>query len=70
MNSDFDRRQREVDQQHERQKAKLQKHTTLETWNIEQREAHSGHIPSAKNADVDPPKPGLLARLRKLITRR
>jgi hypothetical protein len=70
MDNNYHDRQRQVDQEHERQRAKLQKHSTMETWSIEQGEAHQGKVPSAEGADVVPPKPGLLARLRKLITGR
>ncbi len=70
MDNNFYDRQRQVEQEHDRQKAKLQKHSTMETVSLEQGEAHQGHIPSAEGADVVPPKPGLLARLRKLITGR
>jgi hypothetical protein len=70
MDNNFYDRQRQVDQDHERQKSKLQKHATMETWGIEQGEAHQGNIPSSEGADVVPPKPGLLGRLRKLFTGR
>jgi hypothetical protein len=67
MNEEFYRRQAEVNQDHERQKVAQQKHATLETYNLEQQEAHSGHIPSAQGADVEPPPPSLWQRVRKLL---
>ncbi len=67
MNEEFYRRQAEANQDHDRQKAAQQKHTTLETYNLEQQEAHSGHIPSAQGADVEPPAPTLWGRIRKLL---
>ena len=65
MNEEFYRRQAEINQDHERQSQ--QKHATLETYNLEQQEAHQGHIPDPKGADVVPPEPTLWQRIRKVL---
>ena len=67
MNEEFYRRQAEANQDHDRQKIAQQKHTTLETYNLEQQEAHSGHIPSAQGADTEPPPLSLWGRIRKAL---
>ncbi len=67
MNEEFYRRQAEANQDHDRQKLAQQKHATMETYNLEQQEAHSGHIPSAVGADVEPPAPTFWQRIRKLL---
>jgi hypothetical protein len=67
MNEEFYRRQAEVNQDHERQKVAQSKHATLETYNLEQQEAHSGHIPSAQGSDVEPPAPTLWQRIKKML---
>lgn len=66
MNEEFYRRQAEANQDHDRQKQAQQKHTTLETYNLEQQEAHSGNIPSPQSADVEVPL-SLWQRLRKRL---
>lgn len=67
MNEEFYRRQSEVNQGQERQRLAQQKHSTLETYNLEQQEAHQGHIPDPKTADVVPPAPTLWQRIRKAL---
>lgn len=67
MNEEFYRRQSEVNQGQERQRLAQQKHSTLETYSLEQQEAQLGHIPDPKNADVDPPAPTLWQRIRKVL---
>jgi len=67
MNEEFYRRQAEANQEHEHQKLAQQKHSTLETYNLEQQEAHQGHIPNPVGADVDPPAPTLWQRIRKML---
>ena len=42
MNEEFYRRQAEINQEQERHKVAQQKHSTLETYNLEQQEAHAG----------------------------
>ncbi|NDJ60700.1 MAG: hypothetical protein GYB67_06215 [Chloroflexi bacterium] len=70
MSSEFHNQQRRIDQDHERQRAKLQKHETIETWHIEQEEAQRGNIASPEEADVEPPQPHPLVRLWKRLTGR
>ena len=65
MNNDFYERERRIEQGRER--AQNQKHQTLETYNLEQQEAHHGNVPDPKLYDVDPPAPGFFARLLKLL---
>lgn len=65
MNNDFYERERRLEQN--RDKAQSQKHQTLETYNLEQQEAHHGHIPDPSKYDVAPPAPGLIARLLKRL---
>lgn len=65
MNEEFYRRQAEIDQDHDRQAQT--KHSTLETYSLEQQEAHQGHIPDPKGADVVPPDPTLWQRIRKVL---
>lgn len=67
MNEEFYRRQAEMNQDQERQRANQAKHSTLETYNLEQQEAHQGHIPDPKGADVTPPDPTLWQRIRKVL---
>jgi hypothetical protein len=67
MNEEFYRRQAEQQQEHERQQLAQQKHSTLETYNLEQAEAHSGHIPDPTGTDAEPPAPTLWQRIRKLL---
>ena len=67
MNEEFYRRQADANQDHERQHVQQSKHSTLETYSLEQQEAHSGHIPSAEGADVEPPAPTLWQRIKKLL---
>ena len=67
MNEEFYRRQAENNQEHDRQKIAQEKHATLETYNLEQQEAHSGHIPSPKGTDAEPPAPTLWQRIKKLF---
>ena len=67
MNEEFYRRQAETNQEAEHQKIAQQKHATLETYNLEQQEAHAGHIPDPKGANVVPPEPTLWQRIRKLL---
>ncbi len=67
MNEEFYRRQAEANQEHDQQKIAAQKHSTLETYNLEQQEAHQGHIPSAKDAHVEPLPPMLWQRIRKML---
>lgn len=67
MNEEFYRRQAEVSQEQDRQRSAQQKHATLETYNLEQQEAHQGHIPDPQGADVVPPAPTLWQRIRKMI---
>jgi hypothetical protein len=67
MNEEFYRRQAEQNQDQERQRVASQKHSTLETYNLEQQEAHTGHIPDPKGADVVPPAPTLWQRIKKLL---
>ncbi len=67
MNEEFYRRQAEANQQHERQHDAQSKHSTLETYGIEQGEANSGHIP-APQSDVEPAAPpSLWQRIKKMI---
>lgn len=70
MNSDFEHRQRQIQQDQERQKAQLGKGSTVETWHIEQGEAKQGNIPSSEGADVVPPQPTLLGRLLRSLRRK
>ena len=65
MNEEFYRRQAENQQEHDRQQSA--KHSTLETYNLEQQEAHSGHIPDPKGTDAEPPAPTLWQRLKKMV---
>ncbi|MBE2271854.1 MAG: hypothetical protein IAE80_26710 [Anaerolinea sp.] len=65
MNNDFFERERRMEQ--DRERAQHQKHQTLETYNLEQQEAHQGHIPDPKGADVEPPQPGFFGRLLKML---
>ncbi len=66
MNNDFYERERRMEQ--DRERAQTQKHQTLETYNLEQQEAHQGHgIADPKKYDVDPPQPGIIARLLKML---
>ena len=67
MNEEFYRRQTEQNQENERQHNANQKHPTLETYNLEQQEAHSGHIPDPKGTDAVPPAPTLWQRIKKLL---
>lgn len=67
MNEEFYRRQAEINQDHERQRVNQSKHSTLETYGLEQQEAHLGHIPDPKGADVVPPEPTLWQRIRKAL---
>jgi hypothetical protein len=67
MNEEFYRRQTENKQESEHQKNAAQKHSTLETYNLEQQEAHAGHIPSAQSADVEPLPPTLWQRIKKML---
>jgi hypothetical protein len=67
MNEEFYRRQSENNQDHDRQKAAQQKHSTMETYSLEQQEAHAGHIPNPIGTDAEPPQPTLWQRIRKLI---
>jgi len=69
MNEEFYRRQAESNQDHEHQKAAAQKHSTLETYNLEQQEANLGHIPDPRGADVEPLPPTLWQRIRKMLKR-
>ncbi len=66
MNEEFYRRQAENNQSAQ-QKAAQQKNSTMETYNLEQQEAHSGHIPSPVGTDATPPAPTLWQRIRKMI---
>ena len=59
MSDYFDRQRREA--------AQREKHQTMETYQLEQQEAHQGNIPDPKKYDVDPPKPGLLGRIKRLL---
>lgn len=65
MNEEFYRRQSENKQEHDRQN--LPKHSTLETYSLEQQEAHSGHVPSAIGTDAEPPAPTLWQRIKKAL---
>lgn len=67
MNEEFYRRQAEADQQHERQHDAQLKHSTLETYGLEQQEAHSGHIPTPQNESMPATSPSLWQRLKKMI---
>ena len=67
MNEEFYRRQTEAHQEQEHQKVAQQKHATLETYNLEQQEAHAGHIPSPQGSDAAPPTPTLWQRIRSLL---
>lgn len=65
MNNDFYEREHRMEQ--ERERAQQHKHQTLETYNLEQQEAHQGNIPDPKQYDVDPPQPGIIGRLLKML---
>lgn len=66
MNNDFYERERRMEQ--DRERAGHQKHSTLETYNLEQQEAHQGHIPDPKGQyDSVPPQPGFFGRLLKAL---
>ncbi len=66
MNEEFYRRQAEQNQQHERQQQAT--HSTMETYNLEQQEAHSGHIPGAQGEPApEPVQLSLWERIKKLI---
>ncbi len=68
MNEEFYRRQAENSQEQERQKVAQQKHSTLETYNLEQQEAHSGHIPKPQQgAEPEPAPPTLWQRVKKML---
>lgn len=65
MNEEFYRRQSENQQEHDRQSAA--KHSTMETYSLEQHEAHAGHLPDPKGTDAEPPAPTLFQRLKKML---
>jgi hypothetical protein len=66
MNNDFYERERRMEQ--DRERAQHLKHETLETYNLEQQEAHHGHIPDPKGQyDSVPPQPTLLTRLLRAL---
>lgn len=70
MQSDFEHRQRQIEQEQERHKAQLGKSSTVETWHIEQGEANQGNLPSPEGADVVPPEPTLLGKLLRALRRK
>lgn len=70
MQSDFEHRQRQIEQEQEKQKAQIGKGATVETWQIEQGEVNAGHIPDSKGTDAAPPEPGLLGRLLRGLRRK
>ncbi len=67
MSDEFHHRKAEIDQDLKRQQARSQKHETLETYNIEQGEAHAGHIPDPRGTDAYQPKPTLWERIKKRL---
>lgn len=70
MQSDYEQRQRQIQQDQERHKAQLGKGATLETWQIEQGEAKAGHLQDGTGTDAVPPEPGLLGRLLRSLRRK
>lgn len=67
MSEEFYRRQKEMQQEHERLNVQNASHSTLETYHIEQNEAQSGHLPDPKGVDATPPSPTLFERVLKLL---
>ncbi|MEP7294524.1 MAG: hypothetical protein ABI835_22235 [Chloroflexota bacterium] len=67
MNEEFHRRQTETNQN--QQQAAQQKHATLETYNLEQQEAHSGHHTPGASGDRNPvtTPPTLWQRIKKIL---
>lgn len=66
MNEEFYRRQAEASQEHDRQKLAQQKHATMETYNLEQQEAHSGHVPHPVG-ETEKAAPSLWQRIKKML---
>ncbi len=67
MSEEFYRRQKEMQQEHERISIHNTSHSTLETYQLEQTEAQSGHLPDPKGVDATPPSPTLFERLLKML---
>lgn len=68
MNTDFHHREQENRFHHDRHNTIANKHETMETWQLEQDEAGQ-RIVQPINGDM-PPKPGLWARVKKLVGRK
>lgn len=64
MNEEFYRRQAEKKQEHQQHGSP---NSTMETYQLEQQEAHSGHLPSSKGTDAVSPDPTLWQRLKKML---
>ncbi|MDX2161730.1 MAG: hypothetical protein SF162_10425 [bacterium] len=62
--------QKKAQQQQDRAALKLQKHGTLETWQIEQQDADQGSFVRDPLDAQGAPKPNLLTRLLRAITGR
>lgn len=67
MSDEFHHRKVELDQELKRQELRSKKHQTMETYNIEQGEAHSGHVPDPRGTDAYQPNPTLWQRIKKLL---
>lgn len=67
MNEEFHRRQLEAEQRE--QAAQNKTHATMETYNIEQHEAHAGHYtPGAPDeGQVQAAPPSLWQRIKKML---
>jgi hypothetical protein len=65
MNEEYYRRQAENQQEH--QHPHNSPHSTMETYQLEQQDAHSGHLPSSEGTDAEPPAPTLWQRIKKML---
>lgn len=67
MNEEFHRRQLEAEQRE--QAAQNKTHATMETYNLEQHEAHSGHHTPGASGERQVPEaqPSLWQRIKKML---